>query len=68
MEDFNLNIGLALVPDFHEDPGFADYIRAKNAEATRLWAHHLAPGTNSVPPVTVPSSWAIFHCSSLESN
>lgn len=68
MEDFNLNIGLALVPDSHEDPCFVDYTRAKNAKGTRLWAHHLAPGTNSVSPISIPRSWANFFTVALYSN
>lgn len=56
--NLNLDVGRVIIPELSGDPAFLDYTRMKTAEAVRLWAHLLAPGTNSGIQIKIPEIWS----------
>lgn len=53
----NIQVGLALMGNEQADPVWA---RAKQAEATRLWARFFSLGNITVVRTSIPTSWANF--------
>lgn len=53
----NLHVGMALISSDHADPVWA---RAKQAEATRLWARLFSSGNATHVHTSIPTSWANF--------
>lgn len=58
--DNNVQTGLILTRPLGPDPGLLDGKRAKEADATRLWAKHFNSGTASALHLKVPHNWANF--------